>query len=104
MPTDPKHCLLNVIDELGWEESTRVAITRVMFMARKLIMTHWISEEPPAHKEWINAIGELLQKEKIIYQHRGCPQKFEKIWGLWLNVPGLAPVDLVVGRLLGMGM
>ncbi|PIO41169.1 hypothetical protein AB205_0205770, partial [Aquarana catesbeiana] len=64
LPTDPKHCLLNVLDELGWEEYTKVAVTKAIFLARKLIMKHWISEEPPALKEWINAVGEMLRKDK----------------------------------------
>ena len=102
LPTDPKRCLLLILEELEWEEGTKVAVIRSLFLARKLIMSHWIAEEPPSLKEWINIMGEMLRKEKVIYQHRGCSLKFEKLWGRWLDVPGMAPVDLVTGRLLGL--
>lgn len=41
---------------------------------------HCISEDPSALKEWINIMGDMLRKEKNIYQHRGCAQK---LWGPW---------------------
>ena len=70
-------------------------------MARKLIMLHWISEMPPTVREWITALGNTLRMEKVIYQHRGCSRKFERLWDLWLGTPGLAPNDLIMDRLLG---
>lgn len=102
MPTDPKHCLLNILEIFEWEESTRTAVTRTLLLARKMIMLHWISEDPPTVKEWISAVGNMIRMEKMVYQHRGCSRKFEKFWGPWLDVPGLVPVDLVMGRLLGL--
>ena len=101
IPLDPKQCLLNLLDELEWEPLTREAITRALFMARKLIMRHWISEEPPTVREWITALGSTLRMEKVIYQHRGCSGKFERLWDSWLGTPGLAPDDLVMDRILG---
>ena len=40
-----------------------------------------------------------LRLEKLIYQRRGARGKFDSMWAPWLNVPGLAPVDLVYDRL-----
>lgn len=67
-------------------------------------MLHWRSEAPPNTKEWIGNIGRVLRMEKLVYQHRGSAYKFEKLRALWLDVPGLAPVDLVVHRLLGINV
>lgn len=55
-------------------------------------------------KEWIDNIGTVLRMEKLVYQHRGIAHKFEKLWALWLDVPGLALVELVADRLLGLNV
>ena len=87
-----------------WEEADREAIHRVLFQARKLIMVRWRAEAPPTLAEWINNIGMVLRMEKVVYQHRGNTHKFEKLWAKWLDVPGLALVDLVMDRLLGINV
>lgn len=45
-------------------------------------------------------MGNTIRLEKYIYQHRGSTKNFEKIWDPWLAIPGLAPVDLIIDRLL----
>lgn len=47
LPLDPRACLLGALEEYDWEIYTREAIHRVLFYARKLIMIHWKSENPP---------------------------------------------------------
>lgn len=86
LPLEPRACLLGVLEEYEWEMYTREAIQRVLFQARKLIMVHWKSENPPTVREWIHNIGELLHMEKIIYQHREvCGNK--RVYGLhgWIH-------------------
>lgn len=100
IPLDPRHCILNLLDELEWDSHVREALTRALFVACKLIMMHWRSEAPPSFKGWITALGNILKMEKIIYQHRGCSKKIEKLWEPWLGTNGLVPDDLVMDRLL----
>ena len=98
----PKLCLLGIIDDVPEEEASRLAIARALFQARKLILRHWKSTEPlpPTMREWLNQMGDTIRLEKSIYQHRGSVKKFNKFWAPWLDVPGLAPVDLIMERLL----
>lgn len=92
---DPRACLLGALEEYEWEGHSREAVHRVLFQARKLIMTYWKSEKPPTIKEWTDNINATLRLERLIYQHRGSMQKFEKLWAPWLDVSGLAPLELV---------
>lgn len=76
LPLDPSACLLGKPEEYEWEAHTREAIHRVLFQARKLIMVHWKSEDPPTIGEWVKNIGEVLRTEKLIYQHRESTLKY----------------------------
>lgn len=96
----PKLCLLGIMNDVSEEDPSRIGITSALFQARKLILRHWKSEEPPAVREWVKQMGNAIRLEKYIYQHRGSMRKFDKMWTHWLNVPGLAPVILIMGRLL----
>lgn len=98
---DPKLCLLGWLDEELYTPHTYRAITRMLFIARKLIAKKWLSVTPPTHAEWVNTINETLLREKLTYQQRGSPAKFERIWDPWLEVPGLAPFQLVQNKILG---
>lgn len=99
IPLDPKPCLLGIVDDLLTEDILRQAIRRALFQARLLILRHWRSTCPPTVQEWITQMGATIRMEKIIYQHRGATQKYEKLWAPWLDTPGLAPIDLIYDRL-----
>lgn len=100
VPLDPKQCILGILDEHITEENPKQAITRALFGARKLILSHWKATEPPTLKEWVTQMRVTLRLEKYIFQHRGCPGKFDPVWSSWLNTAGLAPVDLIQDRIL----
>lgn len=53
-------------------------------------------------KEWEDHMGTSLRQERVIYQHLGCPAIFDKIWRGWLDVPGLAPGDLIMDQFLSL--
>lgn len=82
------------------EDNARQAAARALFQARKLILRHWKATEPPVLKEWIAQMRESIRMEKYVFQHRGRPGKFERLWVPWLDTPGLSPVDLVMDRML----
>lgn len=94
--------MLNLLDEFEWENHTREAVNRTLFLACKMIMLHWKSETPPTVKVWVVAVGNTMRMEKRIYQHMGCSRKYEKLWDLWL--PDLAPADLTMDKLLGLNV
>lgn len=93
-------CILGVLEEEIPEESVRVAFSRALFQARKLILIGWKSTRPPTSCSWVEHMGQTLIREKYICQHRGCPGRFERIWSKWLDTPGLSPRELVMSRLL----
>lgn len=43
-------------------------------------------------------MGHTLIMEKYIYQHRGNPGKFDKLWDAWLDASGICPGELVQRR------
>lgn len=79
---------------------TRIVILRLLYVARKLIAQWWITPRVPTRGQWIDSVNKLLIREKLAYQHRKVPQKFSSIWQPWLDVPGLAPHQLIKDRLL----
>lgn len=100
VPTDPLCCILGVLEDVVPEEWTRVAFSRALFQARKLILMGWKSTLPPTSNSWIAHMGQTLIREKYIYQHRGCLGRFERIWSKWFDTPGLSPREHVMSRLL----
>lgn len=54
---DPKSCLLGILNDLQVEDVTKQAIARAPFEARKLILRHWKSTDPPSWKEWVAQMG-----------------------------------------------
>lgn len=43
--------------------------------------------DPPELAHWITEVNTVLPYKKLIYAHRGCPTKYEKIWEKWLKAP-----------------
>lgn len=77
------------------------AILRVLCQACRLILLHWKSDTSPTLSEWAKQMGDTLRMEHTIYQHRGCPAKFEKNL---VSLAGLCPLDLAAGWLGILGM
>lgn len=100
VPIDHICCMLGILEEVIPEELIRAAFSRALFQARKLILMGWKSTLPPTSASWITHMGNTLIMEKYIYQHRGCPGRFEHIWSHWLETPGLSPKEVVMSGLL----
>lgn len=99
IPLNPKCSLLNILEEIIEDELRRIAVRRALFHAHKLMLLLWKSLDPPMHKSWVSSVGTSLLLESHIFIRRGCPGRFEKLWGLWLDTPGLSPQELVYQRL-----
>lgn len=52
--------------------------------------------------EWVKIVRKVLRMVKIFYPHRGIALKYERLWAQWLDVLRLAPMDLIMDRLLGL--
>lgn len=51
IPTDPKPCLLGILDNLPLEDNLKLPIARALFQARLLIFRIWKATELPTMKE-----------------------------------------------------
>lgn len=96
----PLTCILGHVEDLATGDEGKLAIARVLYMARKLIAQHWLDSSPPTIKEFEDKVNWLISMEKGIYLKRGTISKFEKIWSSWLDTPGLAPIQLTRDRVL----
>lgn len=74
-------------------------LTRLMYLARKLIAKYWMAPAVPTGKQWISYVNSLLPRERLTYSRRREKGKFDSIWQSWLGDVDLAPHQLVVERL-----
>ena len=56
-----------------------------MTAAKKIILSKWIAKDPPSYLHWVNELNCCMPLEKISYNIRGTPQKFQKIWQPWID-------------------
>ena len=71
-----------------WEPSDltrhQKTLVNIGFMnAKRDIAQKWGSEVTPRLVEWEADMDKCMTLEREIYKGRGCPRKFEKIWGGW---------------------
>ena len=83
VPLTPETCLLGILDEITWSRYHKIMLRETLFTARKTITVKWIQVKPPAVKNWIRAVNQILPFEKVLYMHRGCSTKYNKIWDNW---------------------
>lgn len=64
-----------------------------LFYARLVIARKWLRQETPSFAMWMAAINAALPYKRLIFQHRGCPSKFNKLWDKWLESSSTAGAD-----------
>lgn len=97
---DPMTCILGYVEDVMVDAHEKLAIARILFMARKVIAYHWLDSAPPTRQELVNKVNWLLLLERGVYLKRHSPYKFEKMWAKWLDAPGLANAALLRARLM----
>lgn len=83
----PKICILGVLEEERWTHHQRVFLGEALFLARKAIALRWMAERTPTVGQWKTLMNHAMAMEKVVYIHRKCPQKFQKVWGEWCSSP-----------------
>lgn len=71
----PKSCLLGIFPEPELDKFTKIFLLETLFSARKVI----------ARVSMIVEVNNTLPYKKLVYTHRGCPSKYDKIWERWLK-------------------
>lgn len=82
---DPKLCILGLLPDTDIDKFHATFIHKTLFMARKVIARVWMQSTAPALSIWKRDINNTLPYKKLIYTHRGCTQKYLKIWDRWFE-------------------
>lgn len=88
---DPELWMMGDMRSINARQEKKYLILLAGTAAKKCILTNWKSEDSPSTKQWINELTSYCTPEKILYNIRGKPKTFEKIWGPFLNF--LSSVD-----------
>lgn len=83
----PKLCLLGIFPEPELDTFTKIFLNETLFSAKKFIARVWMRPNPPELSYCIAEVNNALPYKKLIYSHRGCPSKYERIWDRWLKAP-----------------
>lgn len=77
--TTPLTYILGYVEDLPTEVEGKIAIARILYMARKVIAQRWLDPRPPTVKQFEGKVNWLISLERGIYRKRGSLSKFEKI-------------------------
>ena len=98
VPLDPLVYLLGAIDPGEFTKGKYYMVTRLLYLARKLIAHYWMASGVLTGKQWIAYVNSLLGREHLAYKRRKAEGKFEDIWHSWLRDTSVAPPKLVMDR------
>lgn len=76
----PKSYLLGIFPEPELDKFTKIFLHETLFSTRKVKARVWMRPTPPEFSQWIVEVNNTLPYKKLVYSHRGCPSKYEKIW------------------------
>lgn len=82
---DPKLCILGLQPDTDLDKFHTIFIYETLFIARKVIARTWIQTTPPNISTWKRDVNNTLPYKKLIYTHRGCTQKYSKVWDRWVE-------------------
>ena len=52
-------------------------------VARRNVTQLWGAVNPPSVEKWKADLDGCMVAEKVVYESRGCPRKWNKIWCKW---------------------
>ncbi|KAJ1205837.1 hypothetical protein NDU88_001262 [Pleurodeles waltl] len=84
----PVPLLLGVMGDIGLRRSDRTFLGVACLVAKRDIMTEWKAKNAPTLTKWRRGVDWCAQREKLIYEARGCLNKHNKIWGRWEGTAG----------------
>lgn len=79
VPLSPLVCLLGAIDAEMYPKEMYLMITRLLYLARKLIARHWVASTVPTEKQWITYVNSPMLGEQLPYRRSNAAQKFDLI-------------------------
>lgn len=82
---DPKLCLLGLLPDIDIDKYQAIFVYETLFLARKVVAKVWMPAVPLTLQMWKREINNTIPYRKMLYIHRGCPQKFSNVWDRWLD-------------------
>lgn len=82
---EPKLCLLRLLPDSDIDKSLATFVHKSLFLSWKTVTRTWMQTLPPALQSWKKDINDALPCKKLTCTHRGCPLKYEKVWGRWMG-------------------
>lgn len=95
-------CLLNIWDATDLSRTEKIWVTLGCMVAKPNIVKTWKGGVQPKYSDWESDMDLCMQAERAVYERRGCPHKWTKIWAPWnesrglLCTPIIPPPSLVV--------
>ena len=85
IPTEPRIILLGDTSMIKVNKNKLKFIRIALIIANKCIAMQWKDEHPPTSARWTDELASCLPNEKIMYNLKGKPGEFKKIWGGFLT-------------------
>lgn len=75
--------ILGVTGDITWPKQCKTWLALASVIAKRNIARLWGANAAPTMKDWEKDLDRCQRAEQVVYQSRGCPQKWEKIWTAW---------------------
>lgn len=81
----PRQCLLGLLPISEEEKYLATFLQEALFTAHMQIAQLWLRASSPTIQQWKRTVNITLPYKKVLYLHRGCPGKCNKIWDRWVD-------------------
>ena len=85
IPLEPAYVLLGIPNDVDLPRHRLIFCNLGLMIAKRDIARHWGAKECPTLSEWRTGMDMYMAAERTTYGARGCPWKFLKIWGSWIQ-------------------
>ena len=89
VPMEPSYVLLGIPNDVDLPRHQLLFCNLGLVVAKRDVARHWGAAETPTLAEWRAGMDMYMAAEKITCKARGCPRKFSRIWGCWMQYYGI---------------
>ncbi|KAJ1155328.1 hypothetical protein NDU88_008058 [Pleurodeles waltl] len=80
---EPLPLLLGIMGDTRLRRSDRAFLGMACLIAKRDIMADWKARCAPTLTKWRRGLDRCAHREKLVYEARGCPNKYDRVWGKW---------------------
>lgn len=86
VPLSPLPLLLGVMESLDGSRTDKLFLGVATMVAKRDIAVAWKDPASPPITKWRKEVDWCAMQEKPVYEARGCPAKYGRIWDKWLGL------------------